>query len=170
MAVESTLERPVDSRAVPGATLGFEDVRIIATPRRSGKSKVILFALLVVFFNAVGNLALAWGMKRFDEAVGWSPVAYIRAMFDPFVATGIVLLICWLLARMALMSWADLSFALPLMAVGYVMAAVLGKFVLHESVTGRQWFGTLLIFFGITLVGMTRHHTPTNHQPERARA
>lgn len=130
-----------------------------AKSRRTRKTNVLLFAFLVVWFNAVGNLALAWGLKRLPEAMGWNPGSYVRAMFDPFVAGGIVLLICWMLARMTLMSWADLSFAMPLMAVGYVVATVLGKFVLHEIVTGRQWAGTLLIFTGIALVGATQHHT-----------
>lgn len=154
MSSSGVLEQPFE----PGpAFMGLRGG--IAGPRRSRKIKVISFAFLVVCFNALGNLALAWGMKQLNEVVGWNPAGYIRAMFDPFVAIGIVLLICWLLARMTLMSWADLSFAMPFMAVGYVVAAVLGKFVLHETVTGRQWFGTLLIFTGIVLVGTTRHHT-----------
>jgi len=80
-------------------------------------------------------------------------------MTNPFVACGIVFLILWMLTRMALMSWADLSFTLPLMALGYIMAAILGKFVLHEMVTARQWLGTAFIFGGIALVGSTTHRT-----------
>lgn len=125
----------------------------------SRKNRVLLFSLLVVCLNAVGNLALAWGMKRVTQVMGWNPTDYVRAMLNPFVAGGIILLISWLLARMTLMSWADLSFAVPLMAVGYVVAAVLGRCVLHETVTGRQWIGTLLIFAGIALVGTTQHQT-----------
>ena len=137
---------------------GFKDLRVIAGPRPASKAKTMLLALLVVVFNSVGNLALAWGLKA-SETVGWNPAGYIRVMVNPFVAGGIVLLILWMLTRMALMSWADLSFTLPLMAVGYIMAAVLGKFVLHEVVTVRQWIGTAFIFGGIALVGSTTHRT-----------
>jgi drug/metabolite transporter (DMT)-like permease len=128
-------------------------------PQSPSKLRAFLLALLVVFCNAVGNLALAWGMKNQPETVTWNPAGYVRAMLHPFVATGIVLLILWLLTRMALMSWADLSFALPLMSMGYVLAAVLGKFVLHEAVSSGQWLGTLLIFAGIGIVGTTDHRT-----------
>ena len=38
-----------------------------------------------------------------------------------FVAGGIGLLILWLLTRMALISWADLSFVLPVTSIGYVL-------------------------------------------------
>ena len=35
--------------------------------------------------------------------------------------------------RLALLSVADLSFILPMTAIGYVLAAVLGRFFLHEA-------------------------------------
>ncbi len=54
-------------------------------------------------------------------------MAYIRAMVDPFVAVGVISLIVALLARMVLLSLADLSFVLPVTAIGYIIAAFLGK-------------------------------------------
>ena len=109
--------------------------------------------------NSLGNLSLAWGMRHTDEVVGLDPLVYIRVMSNPAVAFGIVLLIFWLLLRMTLLSWADLSFVLPLTSLGYVLAAVLGVVFLHESVTPIHWLGTLLIFIGTTLVGTTDGNT-----------
>lgn len=60
--------------------------------------------------------------------------------------------IVWLLSRMALLGIADLSFVLPVTAVGYVLTTALGRFVLHESVSPRQWFAVALIFIGTGLV------------------
>jgi hypothetical protein len=110
--------------------------------------------LLFISLKAVGNLSLAWGMKHLPAA-GANPLSYIRAMFDPFVAAGVVSLIVALLTRMVLLSLADLSFVLPVTAVGYVIAAFLGKVVLHEVVTSQRWLGTILIFIGAALVGST---------------
>ena len=124
-----------------------------------GKLKTFFLAFAVILFNAFGNLCLAWGMKHLGESMGWNPLGYIRAILNPFVASGIALLILWLLTRMALMSWADLSFALPLTGVGYVLAAVLGTLFLDEAVSPRHWLGTLLIFAGAALVGTTAHQT-----------
>ena len=117
----------------------------------------LLFA--VVFFNAVGNLSLAWGMRHLPETMGINPLAYVRAMANPYVTTGMVLLICWLLARMTLLSWADLSFVLPLTGLGYVLAAVFGKVFLHESITLAHWMATVLIFAGTIMVGSTDQQT-----------
>jgi uncharacterized membrane protein len=113
----------------------------------------------VVLFNAIGHLSLAWGMRHRSEMVGLNPLGYVRAMWNPFVAAGIVLLILWLLTRMALLSWADLSFVLPLTGLGYILAAVLGHMFLNESITVGHWVGTVLICCGTALVGMTDQQT-----------
>ena len=123
------------------------------------KARILLLVLLVVLCNALGNLSLAWGMKHISESVGINPLHYLRAMLNPAVAGGILLLILWLLTRMALLSWADLSFVLPLTSLGYVLAAVLGKAFLNEAVTPGHWLGTLLIFAGTLLVGSTQSKT-----------
>jgi drug/metabolite transporter (DMT)-like permease len=109
---------------------------------------------LFIALKAAGNLSLAWGMKHLPSA-GANPMSYIRAMIDPFVAFGVISLIVALLTRMVLLSLADLSFVLPVTAVGYVIAAFLGKVVLHEVVTSQRWLGTILIFIGAVLVGST---------------
>ena len=134
-------------------------LRVPAVKLGQSKLKTFLLAFAVVMFNAVGNLLLAWGMKHSTERVGLDPLAYIRAILSPIVAAGIALLILWLLTRMALMSWADLSFALPLTGFGYVLAAIFGKVFLNESISAMHWIGTLLIFAGVVLVGTTTHQT-----------
>ena len=54
-------------------------------------------------------------------------MAYIQALFDPWVAVGVALLILWLLSRMTLLSWADLSYVLPVTSIGYVLTALAGQ-------------------------------------------
>ena len=127
--------------------------------KHSSKARTLLLVLLVISFNALGNLSLAWGMKHVPENLGTDPLHYLHAMLHPAVAGGIALLILWLLTRMALLSWADLSFVLPLTSLGYVLAAVLGNVFLHETVTPGHWIGTILIFTGTLLVGSTQSKT-----------
>ena len=117
------------------------------------KSRALALCLVVIALNNFGNLILAYGMKRLPETVSVNPLGYIRAMFHPTVALGIVLLILWLLMRMALLSWADLSFVLPVTATGYVLNMALSQVFLHESVGPRQWTGAILIAAGAALAG-----------------
>ena len=114
---------------------------------------------LFVFLRPVGNLSLAWGTKHFPQALSLDPAVYVRAMVDPFVALGIAMLILALLTRMALLSLADLSFVLPVTAIGYVLATLFGRMFLHETVSAQHWLGTVLIFAGTGLVGTTSQNT-----------
>ena len=90
---------------------------------------------------------------------------YLAAIFSPWVIIGIVLLILWLLSRMALLSWADLSYVLPVTSLGYVASAVIGRYFLNEQVTPARWLGTMLIVAGTVLVGYGSPHT---HAVERS--
>jgi drug/metabolite transporter (DMT)-like permease len=132
----------------------------LAERRRS--SAVLKTYCVLVFFLALkagGNSAMAWGMKQVPEKMSMNPALYLRAMLNPFVAIGVIALILALLTRIALFSLADLSFVLPVTAVGYVIAVFLGKVFLHETVTHQRWLGTLLIFAGAILVGSTSRNT-----------
>ena len=112
-----------------------------------------------VALRAFGNLALALGTKRFPESLSIHPIAYLAAMLDPFAAVGIAMLILSIFARIAVFSVADLSFVLPVTAIGYVLAALLGHVILAEPVSGARWAGTLLIFAGAALVSSTPKNT-----------
>lgn len=133
----------------------ISDAELTRAASNVSKLRIVLLVLAVISFNALGNLALAWGMKHAPTVEVFSPLSYLRPMLHPAVTAGIALLILWLLTRMTLLSWADLSFVLPLTSLGYVLAAVLGKFFLHEAVTEAHWIGTCLIFAGTLLVGGT---------------
>jgi len=66
---------------------------------------------------------------------------------------------------MAMLSWADLTYVLPVTAVGYVISAILGRMFLNEQITAARWAGTLLIVTGTILVGLG-----PEKRPERKRA
>jgi uncharacterized membrane protein len=121
--------------------------------------KVKLLTVFVVLTNVIGNLAMAWGMKHQNADLGLSPIAYIRLIFSPWVLLGTTLLIFWLLSRMTLLGWADLSYVLPVTSIGYVLNAVLGKIVFGEAISWQRWAGTAAIVVGIVLVGMTAANT-----------
>jgi uncharacterized membrane protein len=142
---------------------------VMEGPRRfSGAALKTYFVLLFsLVLKAAGNSWMAWGMKQVPERMSMNPALYLRAMLNPFVAMGIAALILALLTRMALLSLADLSFVLPVTAVGYVIAVFLGKLFLHETVSRQRWLGTLLIFAGAVLVGSTSRNTTLNDSPAR---
>jgi drug/metabolite transporter (DMT)-like permease len=150
---------PVDPRIEYSAT-------VIQSAEDRLRWKTRFFLALVIVSQPLGNLSLTLGMKH---RVLDSPLDYLGAIFSPRVALGIVLLIVWLLSRMTLLSWADLSYVLPITSVGYIITTVMARLVLHEQVSMTRWSGTLLIVTGTALVGMTNANTskPPDGTPRR---
>jgi uncharacterized membrane protein len=118
-----------------------------------------LLAAMVVVCNVGGNFLLSIGMHDVGETVSASPVPYIRALLNPWVLSGIALLAGWLFANLSLLSWADLSYVLPVTAVGYVLSALMGALLLKEQVTAVRWAGIAMITCGAVVVGMTAPRT-----------
>jgi uncharacterized membrane protein len=118
--------------------------------------KTVLVTTLVVFSNVAGNFSLSWGVRH--------PASGTFTLLSPWVVLGVALLIVWTLARMALLSWADLSFVLPVTSAGYVLTALAGKFFLNEQVSLERWAGTVLIMLGVILVGATDPRTAARRE------
>ncbi len=116
------------------------------------------FAAIVVATNVLGNFALSWGMKH-GAAFDGSPLSFVLVVFNPWVLVGIALLAGWVLSRMALLSWADLSYVIPVTSVGFVLNAIMGALFLQETISPLRWLGTFCIVGGTVLVGLTAPKT-----------
>ena len=73
---------------------------------------------------------------------------------NPYVLAGVIFLAVFFFLYLAALSWADLSFVMPLTAMSYIFAALLAKFVLREDLSWFRWAGTVVITLGIILVAL----------------
>ncbi len=96
-----------------------------------------------------------------SEDLAFNPSGYLRAVLNPFIIAGMVMLMASLITRMALFSVADLSFVLPMTSIGYIVAVGFGRAFLHEHVSAARWVGAFLIFAATALVGSTPQNTTT---------
>jgi drug/metabolite transporter (DMT)-like permease len=77
-------------------------------------------------------------------------------------------------AYMTALSWADLTYVLPATALGYVLVALMGEFLMPmlgaagENISGTRWAGILLITAGVGFVAGGRPHTPKRERQEIA--
>lgn len=132
-------------------------------------AKTALFTALVIFSSVAGNAFLSWGMKRVPVAASLPIPDFFLPFLSPTVWLGIALLIIWMLSRMMLLSWADLSFVVPVTSLGYVLNVASGALILGESVDGKRWLGALLIVGGSILTGLTigqQSKAPSPIEPE----
>lgn len=133
--------------------------------------KTAIVSIIVVATNVIGNYALKRGFDNVGVIVTWSPLPYIRAFGHPWVALGVAFMLAWLITRLLLLSWADLSYVLPVTSFSYVLSAVAGAVYLHEKVTSLQWAGISAITLGTAMVAFTYPETivlapPDSGEPE----
>lgn len=125
-------------------------------PRWKNRSTI---AFLVVS-NSFGNLLLAIGTKQLPGFRIEGILPYIGTLFtNPWILCGVVLLAFWMYAQLSMLSWSDLSYLVPMTASGYVLTALLGQFVLNESVSVLRWAGIGIITVGVFLVSDTAPRT-----------
>jgi drug/metabolite transporter (DMT)-like permease len=124
--------------------------------------KTWICATVVVLSNVFGNFLLKRGMP----AQLATPLEYITVLFKPWVSAGVLLMILWMLSRMALLSWADLSYVLPVTSIGYVLVALAGRVLLHENITYERWAGIALIMGGVALVSGYSSPQTTAERPK----
>jgi drug/metabolite transporter (DMT)-like permease len=110
--------------------------------------KTWICAVVVILSNVFGNFFMKRGLTNPLE----TPLEYITVLFRPYVALGVGLMILWTLSRMALLSWADLSYVLPVTAIGYALVAIVGRVLLDEQISAKRWAGIALIMAGVALV------------------
>jgi drug/metabolite transporter (DMT)-like permease len=93
------------------------------------------------------------------------PATLIAAVFTPWIAFGIALLIGFFASYLTALSWADLTYVLPATAFGNVIVALLARFWLHEPISLERWAGIVLITVG---VGFVAHGPSLTERPEAA--
>jgi drug/metabolite transporter (DMT)-like permease len=88
-------------------------------------------------------------------------------VLNPWVLSGIGLLLLFFCSYLSSLSWADLTYVLPVTALSYVLMALLARLFLNEHVTLARWFGIALITIGVGFVAGGPALTPAAH-PHKA--
>jgi drug/metabolite transporter (DMT)-like permease len=118
--------------------------------------KTLVVMILAITAGAVGDIFLTLGMK----SVGDLSTKGVREMIDlafralssPKLIFGTLLQAVYFGLWLAVLSWEDLSVALPMQALNYVIVAFLSQWYLGESVTFMRWTGIVIICIGVALV------------------
>jgi multidrug transporter EmrE-like cation transporter len=117
--------------------------------------KVLALSTLVILANVLGNCLLNTGVKQ-GNLVNWASA--LRLIASPTLVAGVLLLIAWMLLRMALLSTGPMSVVLPLTAgLGYVLTGGIGQFWFAEKVPVTYDYGLVLIVVGVLLVGTSSY-------------
>jgi drug/metabolite transporter (DMT)-like permease len=116
------------------------------------KPRQYMILALVSLCAPLGDTCLARGMTHMPPISLADPGSLITAVFTPWIAIGIALLIGFFASYLTALSWADLSYVLPATALGNVIVALLAKFWLHNTISLERWAGIVLITVGVGFV------------------
>jgi drug/metabolite transporter (DMT)-like permease len=118
--------------------------------------KTVVVMLLAVTAGTVGDLLLTKGMKELGDLSamnlrGILSAAY-QALTSPKLVLGTAMLAVFFFLWLAVLSWEDLTVALPMQALNYVLVAFLSQYFLGEIVTPMRWAGTVLVCIGVIMI------------------
>jgi uncharacterized membrane protein len=122
-----------------------------------------LILAAVAIFASCGDVCLARGMRDFGAVTKANWHQLFGFVLNPWVLTGICLLLLFFGSYLTALSWADLTYVLPATALSYALMAFLAKFFLNEHVTVSRWMGIALITAGVGFVASGPAVTPTVH-------
>ncbi len=118
-------------------------------------NKYIPLILLGVFLNAAAQLVLKKGMTDIGQfsftLENLIPVG-MRVAINPFVIAGVIFYVVSLAVWLMVLSRVDVSYAYPMLSVGYIVAALAGKYFFHEPLGVTRWAGILVICIGVFLI------------------
>ncbi len=117
-----------------------------------------LYVAIIVAATTVGEVMQASAMRRHGEIRDFRPGALGRVAGvlarNGYVIGSVVAMAVSFFAYMALLTVADLSFAVPATAITYALETVLAKYVLKERVSLLRWAGASLVICGVALVSL----------------
>ena len=121
--------------------------------------KTIAVMSLAVLISTVGDILMAQGLKELGELKVTGIVSLFkiagRVLKSLRVIAGVLCMIGFFALWLSALSWADLSLVMPMTAMTYVLNAILSKIFLHEYVSAKRWWGTVLIVAGVVMVTLS---------------
>jgi multidrug transporter EmrE-like cation transporter len=111
--------------------------------------------LLGVLLNACAQLALKQGMRDIGHFVfsieNFLPIG-AKVALNPFVITGLLCYVVSVIVWLMVLSRVDVSYAYPLLSVGYIVTAFAGRLFFDEVLGPVRWAGILIICLGVCLI------------------
>ena len=107
-----------------------------------------------IAFTVYGQLILKW---RISHLANWPSSSFekfvflLKAIWDPFILSGLfaafVASLFWMLA----MTKFQLSFAYPFTSLSFVLVFIFSSLLFHEAVTWQKVLGLMIIIIGIMI-------------------
>lgn len=116
---------------------------------------VLGLILLDVALNVVGQLSLKFGMSKmgnFSLSLPTITSVFLRAAVNPYIILGVFCYGMGFLVWLIVLAKAEVSYAYPMISLGYVFTAILAYHLLGEHVTVTRFVGILITCLGVFII------------------
>lgn len=127
----------------------------------------IPYILAGVILNALAQIPLKKGLQAaggLSLSHGLMPVFLV--FLQPWVLLGIACYVVSLAVWLAALSKADVGFAYPFLALGFLANALLARWILGEGIPPMRWVALALIVAGVGLQALTAPAAPGSPKAE----
>ncbi len=115
--------------------------------------KNFLMILFSVATGSAGQLVMKHGMNSIGKIHASQVTEKLGSAFlNPYVIGGFGLYGLSAIMWMVILSRVNLSFAYPMVSLGYVIVVISSRYLFHEPVSLLRIVGTLVICFGVFLI------------------
>ena len=108
-----------------------------------------------VLLNAAAQLALKQGMRTIGHFVfrleNIVPVG-ISVAGNPYILSGLTCYVISVIIWLLVLSRVEVSYAYPLLSIGYIVTALMGRFFFNEAMGLMRWTGIMVICLGVWLI------------------
>ena len=116
---------------------------------------VLGLILFDVLLNVAGQLSLKFGMSKignFALSAGDLPPVFLKAAFNPYVLLGLCLYGMGFMVWLIVLAKAEVSYAYPMISLGYVLTALLAWHLFGENVTFTRMAGIFVTCLGVFII------------------
>ena len=116
---------------------------------------VLALIFLDVVLNVAGQLSLKYGMSQFGNfsiSLSTLPPIFLKAATNPNILLGLVCYGLGFMVWLIVLAKAEVSYAYPLISLGYVFTAILARVLFGEAVSFTRMAGILVTCLGVFLV------------------
>lgn len=119
---------------------------------------VLLF--LIVVAGTGGELCVSRAMKTVGEVHDFRPRSILAFVLQslrlPWMWAGIALMSLGFFSLLAILSFQEVSFVVPVSALSYAAGAFGAKAFLGERISRNRWIGIAVVCLGVTIVWWSR--------------
>lgn len=120
---------------------------------------IFIMILSGVLLNAAAQLLLKAGMLKIGYFEFSIPNAFpigLKIMQNPPILMGISMYVLSLAIWLMVLSRVQVSYAYPLVSIGYIVNAVAAYFLFGEPLTSMRMLGIMIIIAGVCLISQSQ--------------